>query len=129
MAFLFRNVLIVGAGGFIGAVLRYLVSGWAQNLSKNGFFPVGTLSVNIAGCLLLGFLGGWSEHVRAVTPEVRLFLFIGILGSFTTYSTFSYETMALFQDGGLTRGFLNIGLHIIIGLGSAFLGFSLSRYF
>jgi len=89
-------LLLIGAGGFIGAILRYLVGGWVQN----GFstFPVGTLAVNFIGSFLLGLIMYASEYRGIFPEETRIFLTIGILGAFTTMSTFSYETFKLIED-------------------------------
>ncbi len=88
--------LIVGVGGFIGAILRYWVSGWIQG----GFvtFPVGTLGVNFIGSLLLALIMYASEYRGLFGEEVRVFLTIGVLGSFTTMSTFSFESMKLLEQ-------------------------------
>jgi fluoride exporter len=71
------RVFLVGAGGFLGSILRYAVGGWVHNLSNNAWFPYGTLVVNSVGCLLIGFLSGLAENRSVFGPEVRLFLFIG----------------------------------------------------
>ena len=122
-----QSIAIVGCGGFIGAVLRYLVAGWTQSLFKGAFFPVGTAAVNILGCLAIGVLGGWAESVYAFTPGMRLFLFLGILGGFTTFSSFGYETMALLHDGEFLFAVASVALNLFVGLGAVFLGFTLSR--
>jgi CrcB protein len=114
-------------GGFLGAVLRYLVSGWAYRLAGNAWFPYGTLTVNIAGCLLIGFLSGMAEGRHLLSPDMRALLFIGFIGSFTTFSTFSYETLTLARGGEMWVGLLNIGLHLGLGLIGVWLGFSLAK--
>ncbi|MZG29438.1 MAG: fluoride efflux transporter CrcB [Nitrospinae bacterium] len=88
--------LIIGIGGFIGAVLRYWISGWIQG----GFitFPVGTLGVNFIGSLLLALIMYASEYKGLFGEEIRVFLTIGVLGSFTTMSTFSFESMKLLEQ-------------------------------
>jgi CrcB protein len=90
-------LLAVASGGALGAVARYLASGWVQNLT-GGFFPWGTLVVNAVGCALLGFSLIWLQETLA-SPEMRDLVTIGFLGSFTTFSTFSYETLAMLRDG------------------------------
>lgn len=100
--------LIVGLGGFIGAILRYWISGWIQS----GFvtFPVGTLSVNFIGSLLLALIMYSSEYRGLFGEEARVFLTIGVLGSFTTMSTFSYESIKLLeQDQHILFGLNLIG--------------------
>ena len=121
-----QNILIVGLGGFIGAILRYLLSGYAQHLSRVSFFPIGTIAVNVLGCLAIGFLSGLAQNLQVFSPHARLFLFIGILGSFTTFSTFGYETMALFRDGEVFLAFLNVSLQMVVCLGVTFIGFQLT---
>jgi CrcB protein len=117
-----RNLIFVGLGGFIGAVLRYLVSGGIQNLSQRIDFPYGTLVVNVVGCFLIGALSQLVELQFEITAELRLLLMIGVLGSFTTYSTFSNETISLFQDQRVVLALLNIGLHLVLGLAAVLAG-------
>jgi len=117
-----RNLFWVGAGGFIGAILRYLISGFVQNLTQSIIFPHGTLAVNIIGCFLIGIIAYLVESQAGISPEMRLLVLVGILGSFTTYSTFSAETMNLLQDQRFFLGLINIGTHIILGLSAVFLG-------
>jgi len=122
-----RNILFVGLGGCVGSVLRYLVSGWVQRLSGTAFFPYGTLGVNVLGCLLIGLLGGWADNVQPFSPPVRLFLLLGLLGGFTTYSTFSYESMALLRDRQTLAAAAYVGLQLILGFGAVALGYGLSN--
>ena len=94
------QLLLIFLGGGIGSALRYLISGWVQDLSPRGFelFPLGTLAVNVIGCLSIGFLAAMFSEPRIVREEVSLFLLIGVLGGFTTFSTFGYETIRLIED-------------------------------
>ena len=117
-----RNLLFVGIGGFIGALLRYLVSGYVQNLSHRIDFPYGTLVVNVAGCFLIGALSQLVELQFEMTAEFRLLLLVGVLGSFTTYSTFSNETISLLQDQRAALAMMNIGLHLVLGLAAVVAG-------
>jgi len=87
------NPLLVGLGGALGSIARYLASGWAQAAAKNGLFPYGTLAVNLLGCLVIGFLAQLSESRGVFIPEARALVFVGILGGFTTFSTFGNETL------------------------------------
>lgn len=116
------RILCVGMGGFIGAILRYAISGQVQSWSKSIDFPYGTLVVNIIGCLIIGLLSYLSETRGMFSAEVRLFLFIGILGSFTTYSTFSNEALTLLSDGKQLAALTYIGTHLLLGLGAVWLG-------
>ena len=86
------------------------------------WFPAGTLAVNLAGCLAIGFLGGIAEQRRIFDPEIRLFVFVGILGGFTTFSAFSYETASLAHDARLAAALLNITLQVLVGLLAVWLG-------
>lgn len=121
------NILIVGIGGFIGSIARYLLGGWIHRLLNNAWFPYGTLVINICGCFIIGFLNGLSESSGVFSPETRLFIFIGILGGFTTFSSFGYETFALFRDGEWLASIANITLQIILGLCAVWFGNVISR--
>ncbi len=123
------NIIAVGSGGFIGASLRYLLSLFAQSHFKESHFPYGTVLVNLLGCLIIGFLAGLFEMKSWSSPEVRLFVFVGILGGFTTFSTFSHETFLLWENGKLLLSFLNLGLQVTVGLIFVWLGYVLVRLF
>jgi CrcB protein len=117
----------VGVGGFLGAILRYFMSGWVQDILGKPYWPYGTLAVNVLGCLLLGFLVGLVEVRNVFSPEVRSLLFIGVLGGFTTFSTFGVETSTLLRDGALTSAAVNIFLQVVLGVGAAMMGYYLSH--
>ena len=102
--------------------MRYLISGWVQNWSAGVAFPYGTLAVNLLGCLLIGSVYQLVELQAGVSAEVRLLVMVGILGAFTTYSTFSNETFNLLQDRRLALGLLNMGAHLILGLLAVLMG-------
>lgn len=113
-------LLAVALGGAFGAVARYWISGWVQDVA-GGFFPWGTLTVNVAGSLLLGFALIWLQST-VVSAEVRQLVAIGFLGSFTTFSTFSFETMAMLRDGEWwSAGGYMLG-SVVLGLGAAMAG-------
>jgi CrcB protein len=120
------NILIVGLGGFIGAIFRYFGSGIFQNLFKNYNFPYGTLFVNLLGCFIIGFLGGCSDNMDIFSSKTRLFLFIGVIGGFTTFSSFGYETIMLLRDRLISAALINISIHFILGLFFVYFGYSLS---
>ncbi|MBL8064059.1 MAG: fluoride efflux transporter CrcB [Anaerolineales bacterium] len=120
------NMLLVGAGGFIGSILRYWVSGWVQQVTKSVGFPYGTLTVNVLGCFVIGFLAQLAESRGLFTSEARLFVFMGILGGFTTFSTFGNETLNLARDSQMMSALANIGASVIIGLFAVWLGRMLS---
>jgi CrcB protein len=110
------RLILIGAGGFIGSVLRYLVSGYVQELSNREIRSKGTLAVNLIGCLLIGFLTQLAEMYGALNVETRAFLIIGLLGGFTTFSTFSNDTVNLLRLGESSLAFLNIAAHILAAL-------------
>jgi fluoride exporter len=116
------KVIVIGCGGFIGAVLRYVLSGVIQNLSHSVSFPVGTLGVNLIGCYLIGIVACLAETHSLFSTEMRLFLLIGILGAFTTYSTFSNETLDILHHRETLLAILNIVFHVILGLLAVWLG-------
>lgn len=117
-----RNLMIIGLGGFVGAILRYLVSGQVQKWSESVDFPYGTLTVNLLGCLLIGALTRLDEIRDVLTPDMRFFIFIGLLGAFTTYSTFSNEAINLVNDRRFDLAFLYMGTHLVLGLGAVLAG-------
>lgn len=112
--------VFVTVGGAAGALARYLVSGWVQGAS-GGLFPVGTLAVNLSGSFLLGFLMQAMEALP-VGANLRAMLTIGFLGAFTTFSTYSYETVMLVRDGDWSRAVLYAGGSLIIGLIAVVMG-------
>ena len=121
------RVILVGAGGFLGAILRYAIAGWVHNLLQNAWFPYGTLVVNVAGCLLIGFLAGLAEQRSLLGPELRVFLFIGILGGFTTFSSFAYETFSLARDAENIAAAVNIFAQLVLGLLGVWFGNAMAR--
>ena len=119
------KLLLIGCGGFVGAVLRYLISGWAYSVAGSDF-PVGTLVVNLLGSLVLGLVLGLSDQF-IIEPQLLAFLTIGLLGAFTTFSTFSFESWALIEMGSYGRALLNMGLSLILGLAALALGLLVGR--
>lgn len=110
------NLLFIGVGGFIGAVLRYLVSSLAQFASGSAIFPYGTLCVNLVGCFVIGVFSLIAETRGMLSMETRMFLLIGLLGSFTTFSTFGNETFNLFREGRPILAGMNAVAHLAAGL-------------
>ena len=121
------TVLLVGAGGLVGAMTRYLLGAWVQNVISNHSFPYGTLTVNVVGCLLIGLIAGLVETRDALTVQTRAFLTVGVLGGFTTYSAFGFETVTLLRDGDLVAGITNVSLQIVLGLTAVWLGLRVSQ--
>lgn len=118
--------IFLAAGGAIGTVLRYSLSGYTYKVS-NGVFPWGTLAVNLAGSFVIGLLWGFLE-IENLSSNVRNFLFIGILGGFTTFSTFALESLNLFRDGEVKLALANILASNILGIVLVFAGFFIGRY-
>ena len=123
-----KQVLFIGAGGFVGAVLRYAISGYVQSYAIRGNFPYGTLAVNLMGCFILGLLSYLGEVHNVLSPEARAFVLVGLLGALTTFSTFSNETLNLFRDANHTLGLLNLGAQIGLGLGAVWLGLTTAQW-
>lgn len=120
------NAALVGSGGFIGAMFRYGLSGLVQRGVALASFPYGTLAVNMLGCLLIGVVVGLVDSRQLFAPELRLFVLIGVLGGFTTYSTFGYETFALLRDGDFLRALANVGIHVVLGLALVWAGYAMT---
>jgi CrcB protein len=116
-----RLILFIGLGSFVGGVSRYLISIYFQS---KGFisFPYGTLTVNIVGCLLIGIVYGISEK-SGLSNEWKLFLATGVLGGFTTFSAFSYETISLMRDGQSGAALLYVMCSVVFGLLATWGGF------
>lgn len=106
---------------------RYLIGTWIQRALPNALLPYGTLAVNVIGCFIIGFLGGIARMRPVFTPEARVFVFIGILGGFTTFSSFAYETLSLAQDADYGRAAANIILQFAGCLAAVWIGSILGR--
>lgn len=120
------NAALVGSGGFVGAVCRYTLSGFVQRTAGLSTFPYGTLAVNLVGCLLIGLIAGFVEDRQLFGPGFRLFVMIGMLGGFTTYSTFGFESYALLRDADFLRAAGNVSVHVVLGLTLVWAGYSLA---
>jgi CrcB protein len=119
-----QTVLLIGIGGFIGAVSRFLLSAFVQK-SAGVLFPLGTLSVNLVGGFLIGFLALYFESHLSV--EYRLLVITGFLGALTTFSTFSYETVMLIENAAYLKAFGNIFLNVFFSLSATILGMLLYK--
>ena len=119
------NWISIAVGGAAGALLRYLVSGWAYALMGEGF-PWGTLSVNVIGSFLIGFLWRLFDQI-AIAPNTRTLIFVGGLGAFTTFSTYGLESLNLLRSGQYRLGALNMLGSNVLGILSVFLGFVAAR--
>jgi CrcB protein len=116
----------VALGSAAGGVLRYLLGGWVQERAGTSF-PVQTLLINVTGSLLLGFLQRYALETTAISAEVRTLLTIGFCGGFTTFSTFSFETVRMLEDGDWRHAALYIVLSVALSVGAAVVGIALAR--
>lgn len=127
MQFSLINLLAVGAGGFLGATSRYLLTISVDEYFKASQFPVGIATVNILGCFLIGLFAGYFEIKGVMNVELRLFLFAGLLGGFTTFSTFVNDTFLLGKEGEMLLALLNAGGQVLLGLLFVWVGYSLVK--
>lgn len=127
MQFNLINLLAVGAGGFLGATSRYLLTISVDDYFKASQFPIGIATVNMLGCLLIGLFAGYFEAKEVMNVELRLFLFAGLLGGFTTFSTFVNDTFLLGKEGEMLLALLNAGGQVILGLFFVWIGYSLVK--
>lgn len=118
------RILLIGLGGFAGAFLRYGLSTAAQSAFP-GAFPIGTLLVNVLGCLAIGVLSGMAEARALLSPELRALVGVGLLGGFTTFSAFANETLNAARDGALLSAAANVLVSVALCLGAVWLGRSL----
>ena len=113
--------LVIGIGGFLGANARYLVAGWAAQRFGTTF-PYGTFIINVSGSFILGLFLVFVQERTFIHPNYRLFFAVGFLGAYTTFSTFTYESLRLVQDGSILLGLTNIFASVVIGLLGVVLG-------
>jgi CrcB protein len=118
---------LIGAGGFAGAILRYWIGGWFQRLPIAESFPLGTLVVNVSGCLLFGILAEVAEVRGLLTAEMRQLLLIGVLGAYTTFSSFANDSVHLLRDGKQWFAVLNVAASLLLCLLALWLGRALAR--
>lgn len=118
-------ILTVFFGGGIGAILRYLLSFYTSSWLDPSF-PLGTLIVNTLGSFIIGFLSYLSE-ISIISPSFRIFLMVGVVGGFTTFSTFSLENINLLRDGEIRFFALNVFLSVALGLGAVVVGYLLGE--
>jgi CrcB protein len=119
---MFKHLLLIGTGGFIGSIARYLVSRLTHRIEWLSI-PVGTLTVNVAGSFLIGFLIGISEKSPVLTVELRMLLMVGLCGGFTTFSSFTGENLMLMRNGQFFSIFLYTGLSILLGFAAVYFGY------
>ena len=122
-----ERVLWAGVGGFIGSALRYVVGGWLTRAKGAAAFPWETLVINVAGCLVIGVLAALAETRGLFAGTTRVFVFVGILGGFTTFSTFGYETFQLLREGQVAAATASAAMQVVLGLGAVWAGDTLVR--
>lgn len=122
------KIVLVGFGGMLGSVLRYLMNLYAPKVLGTEF-PFATLFVNVLGGVFIGFVMGVTQSYEDFSPELRLFLTTGIAGGFTTFSAFSYETMNLLTSDTYWVGIWNIACNVLLSLVAVFVGKSLAQLF
>lgn len=118
------GIILVGVGSFVGGVLRYGLNTWVHRILGGPWFPFGTLTVNVLGCFAIGLLTGLAESWTTFSAETRLFVFVGVLGGFTTFSAFALESYALARDTHHGAALVNIGLQLMLGLIAVWIGHS-----
>ncbi len=127
-----RHLFAAALGGSLGSMARYLLQGTVQRRAGEAqgwaaVFPWGTLTVNLLGCLLIGFVAVLFEERLAIAPETRTFVLIGLLGGFTTFSSFGFETWALLRDGNTLLALANVATSVTLGLVAVVVGAMLAR--
>lgn len=120
------RLLWIAAGGAIGSVCRYLVDGWVLRVAGTQF-PFGTFAVNVLGCLVFGVVAGAADERFMVAPSGRAFVLIGVLGGFTTFSTFAFETLQLLRDAQFARATVNVAGQCVCGLLAMWAGYTAAR--
>jgi CrcB protein len=120
-----KALLLVALGGAVGSVARFKLSGWILQHAIDWRFPLGTFTVNVAGCFLAGVLAALAEEHDLFSPDARVLLFTGLLGGFTTFSAFGLETMFLIKRGEWIVAGLNVVLSVAAGIVALWLGLSM----
>lgn len=121
-----KTLLLIGTGGFLGSISRFLASRFMQNNFPSAF-PFGTFFVNVTGCLLIGVIYGFSERSSLLTSGWKMFLTVGFCGGFTTFSTFANENLALLRDGDFFHFLIYTGLSVFLGITATFFGVLLTK--
>jgi CrcB protein len=120
------SLILVALGGALGSVARYLVAGAVHRVAQP-FFPYGTVVVNVTGCLAIGLIAGLVNERGVIGPGARLFLLVGVLGGYTTFSTFGFETFELLRTSQYGAAAANAGGQVVAGVTGVWLGTVLSR--
>lgn len=120
------EVIVVGCGGFLGAIARFLVGKFSAKMLGN-YLPYGTLVVNICGSFLLALFYTLIAHKLPVSNHTRIFIGVGFMGAFTTFSSFSVETLNLVKSGGVALALTNVALNVVLSLAAAYAGMALAK--
>jgi CrcB protein len=124
---LMKECIVVGSGGMIGAVGRYLMTLLVNSLSKGHPFPFSTLVVNFIGCFAFGIMSGLVEHSKIITPTMKLFIMVGIIAAFTTFSTFSHDIFVMIRNNQIMLAFFNLFIKVSFGVIAVWLGFIVTK--
>ena len=117
-----RDLLLVGAGGFVGAIARHAMGGWLMALATQPRFPYGTLAVNVLGCALIGVFAAFAEAIPPLNGPARLLLVTGLLGGFTTFSAFGLETLMMLRRGDTALAAGYVAASVVLGLAAVWIG-------
>jgi CrcB protein len=121
-----QNLFLLACAGGVGALCRWGLAGLVQRLAGERF-PMGTLAVNLLGCLLFGLVWGWLEGRVGFSPQTRAVVLVGFLGSFTTFSTFAFETATLLQGGQVLAAVVNVTVQTVLGVLLVFAGLAMAQ--
>jgi len=120
------RMIVIAAGGALGSVARYLFSTALLRISGT-LFPIGTFGVNLVGCIVFGMIAGAAEQRVQIDPELRMFLLVGVLGGFTTFSTYAFESFSLLRDGQFLAASVNIIGQVVTGLVGLWAGYVITN--
>jgi len=123
-----RTLLLIGLGGFLGSISRFLIA-LGLNRIFQSVIPIGTLAVNILGCLLIGIIYSLAEQKNMLSPEFRVFLGVGFCGGFTTYSSFAFDKFSLIKTGDFLMLSVYVGASVFLGLIAVYLGSQIHKLF
>jgi len=123
-----RTLLLIGLGGFLGSISRFLIA-LGLNRIFQSVLPIGTLAVNILGCLLIGIIYSLAEQKNMLSPELRIFLGVGFCGGFTTYSSFAFDKFSLIKTGDFLTLSVYVGASVFLGLIAVYLGSQIHKLF
>ena len=121
------DLILIGAGGFFGAIARYLVDGWISGSTRVGAFPAGTFVINLSGAFALGLLFALALERASIDPRIRGPVMIGFIGAYTTFSTLMLESWRLAEDGSWGLALLNLTLSVFLGMGAVLAGLTVGR--